>query len=225
MEVIINDQVIKIDIKEEENVYLDVILEEIDDFLMTKRQVCLGIKLNGIEHSIESERDKLSTFKAKDSDRLEVIATPLNHFMQSQLATIHLAQQNLVDGIQKFAKCIETRNAIDEHKHVLEELKDFFEFWTTIYRLFPEISDNIAFEEHSFPHWLNALSKKLNGIVDALQASQYAAAAQQLLYEFVPTLEMIKLFIPEFQKALSQNEDMASVASSDNDSGVESPEK
>jgi hypothetical protein len=202
MEILIEGQKLEIDLQADKPITLGQIITEIEDYLITIRKIPTNVRLNGVTYNAENDKDKAERCTLASSDKIEVDSITLESFMISQLSSISVAQENLVQGIQSFSKQLEAKKVSAEDASILEELKSFFEFWTSLYRIFPEVAENIQFEQQSFPEWLSSLSKKLNQVVEAIQKPDFILAADLLRFEFVPALQTVKLFIQPFQESL-----------------------
>ncbi|MCH1430199.1 MAG: hypothetical protein GWP59_00460 [Chlamydiales bacterium] len=206
MEIIIDDIHVDLDLPKED-VSLQTVVEETEDYLFSVGKVAVSLTYNG-KKITESELDQLLKRSAQKSDKLQFSVLSINDYVLNHLEAVVPANENLKQRLLTFSEQILSASKPTERQELVAEFTQFFDFWLNFQKLFPEETSKVKFGTHSFEDYFASLQKMLKEIVEAMEKNDFVLAADLIQYEVVtmldelsPTVEKLKQLVSERQSS------------------------
>lgn len=189
MQIIIEEHNLEWDLGDKE-VTLQQVVDEVETFLFSVGKVPVGLAIDG--HSLTQE--ELESWQEKPIGKKQVIefeVSDLSEFLIDNLSGANEANAELISSINTFADELYASTKSVDPKEVVENIRNFFFFWTRLHRLVPKVFESVEFDGKNFQQWSDDLQDIFKEIVGAMEDEDCVLAADLLQYEIIPAIEAI----------------------------------
>lgn len=187
MEIVIDGLSVEMEVPNPE-VTLKAVVEETEDYLFSVGKVAVALMINGAQIN-ESDLEALESQKAQESDKLEFTAITLSDYVLNHLEAIGPASENLKKRLSKFSEQILASTRPTERQELVAEFTQFFDFWISFQKLFPEETACVKFGAKNFEDYFAFLQGLLKEIVESMEKNDFVLAADLIQYEVIVALD------------------------------------
>lgn len=213
MQIIIEEHNLEWDLDKRE-VTIQQVVDEVEIFLFSVGKVPVGLSIDG--HVLTQEELESWQERTVGKDQvLEFEVSELSVFLIDNLSGANEANAELINSINVFADELYASTKSVNPKEVVENIRNFFFFWTRLHRLVPKVFETVEFDGKKFQQWSDDLQDIFKEIVGAMEDEDSVLAADLLQYEIVPAIEAIDTSVGLLKESVER------ISSSDEEEKVE----
>jgi hypothetical protein len=200
MRIIIGEHDLEWDLSGRE-VTLQQVVDEVETFLFSIGKVPIGLIIDG--HALTQEELDSSQEKEVTADQsIEFETSEMSEFLIDNLQGANQANAELINNINTFADELYASTKSVDPKEVIENIRNFFFFWTRLHRLIPKVFEPVSFEGKTFQEWSEDLQEIFKEIVGAMEDEDCVLAADLLQYEIIPAIEAVDSSVEALQESV-----------------------
>ncbi len=210
MQIIVENKTFDIELPDHDVVLKDVI-EEVETALLELGRVPQTLTIDGKELTQEELEVRLDNTML-GSEVLEFGVLSFEGFVLNSLEGSGKANEDLLKKLEAFANDLQENAKRVDSKALVQDFRDFLEFWMKMQGFFPEAFQSLKFNDKSGSEFFEALRSLLEEVVKSMGANDFTLAGDLLRYEVIPLVDSVQKVIPEFRKQIEQKQSEASKA-------------